>query len=187
MSKVRTRFAPSPTGYLHVGGIRTALFAWLVARQAGGQFILRIEDTDRARLVAGSEQHIVDSLKVLGLNYDEGPINQSDRLKNYADAANKLIASGRAYADPYSPEEVQAFREQAQKEKKPFLYRNHRPKNPPNWDGNTALRFKSEPKSYKWHDEISPHIILRILLTMPRWKLRMLYAAKNFWLLCQII
>ena len=73
MSNVRTRFAPSPTGYLHVGGIRTALFAWLVARQAGGQFILRIEDTDRKREVAGAEAHIIASLAALGLDYDEGP------------------------------------------------------------------------------------------------------------------
>ncbi len=71
MKPVRTRFAPSPTGYLHVGGIRTALFAWLVARQNNGQFILRIEDTDRAREVQGAEAHIIKSLRDLGLDYDE--------------------------------------------------------------------------------------------------------------------
>lgn len=162
MSQVRTRFAPSPTGFLHVGGIRTALFAWLVARQAGGQFILRIEDTDRAREVAGAEAHIIESLRALGLDYDEGPdmpgeygpYRQTERLDTYKTWAQTLIDSGRAYADPYTPEQVQAFREQAQKDKKPFLYRNHRPENPPAWDGTMPLRFKSEPKDYQWHDAV---------------------------------
>lgn len=154
MADVRTRFAPSPTGFLHVGGIRTALFAWLVARQNGGQFILRIEDTDQAREVAGSADHIQESLKWLGLNWDEGPFFQSERLEVYKSWAQKLVEQGRAYADPYSPEEIQAFREQAQKDKKPFLYRSHRPENPPAWDGTKPLRFKSEPKAYEWHDEV---------------------------------
>lgn len=159
---VRTRFAPSPTGLLHVGGIRTALFAWLVARQANGQFILRLEDTDQAREVAGADQHIMDCLHALGLDYDEGPdkpgnlgpYRQSDRLDIYKQWAQKLIDSGRAYADPYSAEEVQKFREQAQAEKRPFLYRNHRPESPPAWDGSKPLRFTSEPKAYTWHDEV---------------------------------
>ncbi len=162
MKPVRTRFAPSPTGYLHVGGIRTALFAWLVARQAGGKFILRIEDTDRAREVEGAEAHIIESLKALGLFYDEGPdtegdygpYRQTERLETYKTWAQVLIDSGRAYADPYTPAEVQAFREQAQKDKKPFLYRNHRPENPPAWDGTKPLRFKSEPKDYQWQDAV---------------------------------
>jgi glutamyl-tRNA synthetase len=161
-NKVRTRFAPSPTGYLHVGGIRTALFAWLVARQAGGQFILRLEDTDKNREVEGSKQHIIDSLGALGIDYDEGvgkggdfgPYEQSERLEIYQKWAQKLIDSSRAYADPYTIEEVQAFRRQAQESKKPFLYRNHRPENPPAWDGTTPLRFKSDPKEYSWHDEV---------------------------------
>lgn len=159
---VRTRFAPSPTGYLHVGGIRTALFAWLVARQNNGKFILRLEDTDKKREVEGSAQHLIESLKTLGIMYDEGPdidgpygpYRQSDRLEIYKTWAQKLIDSGRAYADPYSPEEVQTFREEAQKAKKPFLYRNHRPENPPVWDGTMPLRFKSEPKQYAWHDTV---------------------------------
>jgi glutamyl-tRNA synthetase len=162
MKTVRTRFAPSPTGLLHVGGIRTAVFAWLVARQAGGQFILRLEDTDKKREEAGSDQHVIDSLKALGLDYDEGPDNggpygpyrQSERLEGYQAWAKKLVEAGRAYADPYTPAEVQAFREQAQADKKPFLYRNHRPDKPPTWDGSQPLRFKADPKPYKWHDAI---------------------------------
>jgi glutamyl-tRNA synthetase len=158
----RTRFAPSPTGLIHVGGIRTALFAWLLARQNQGQFILRLEDTDQKREVTGADQHIIDSLHTLGLNYDEGPdiggpyapYRQSERLDNYKQWAQKLIAAGRAYADPYTPAEVQAFREQAQKAKQPFLYRNHRPTNPPTWDGTKPLRFKSDPKAYTWHDAV---------------------------------
>ena len=162
MTAIRTRFAPSPTGFLHVGGIRTALFAHLVARQTGGQFVLRLEDTDQKREVEGSAQHIIDSLTALGLHYDEGigkegnfgPYRQSDRLEIYQTWAQKLIDSGRAYADPYTSNEVQAFREEAQKNKIAFLYRNHRPENPPEWDGTTPLRLKSDPKSYEWHDEV---------------------------------
>lgn len=156
MSKIKTRFAPSPTGYLHVGGVRTALFAWLIAKQSGGEFVLRIEDTDRNRHVEGAAEHIIECLEWLGLNYDEGPIYQSDRVKNgvYKKWADKLIQAGRAYADPYSQEEVQTFREQAQRDKKPFLYRNHRPEDPLTWDGKNPLRFKSDPKSYRWNDEV---------------------------------
>ncbi|HSW66536.1 MAG TPA: glutamate--tRNA ligase [Bacillota bacterium] len=162
MKQARTRFAPSPTGYLHVGGVRTALFAWLLARQSGGQFILRLEDTDKAREVAGSGQHIMDSLRWLGLDWDEGidvggqygPYKQSERLETYKEWAQKLVDKGRAYADPYTPDEVNAFREAAKANKKPFLYRNHRPENPPAWDGSSPLRFKSEPKPYNWHDAV---------------------------------
>jgi glutamyl-tRNA synthetase len=178
MTPIRTRFAPSPTGFIHVGGIRTALFAYLVAKQAQGKFILRIEDTDQKREVEGSAQHITLSLKALGIEYDEGvdkpgqygPYRQSDRLDIYHKWAQKLIDSGRAYADPYSPEEIQAFREEAQKNKKAFLYRNHRPSNPPTWDGTMPLRFKSEPRSYDWHDEVmgdlhtGPEVIDDIIL-----------------------
>lgn len=158
----RTRFAPSPTGFLHVGGIRTALFAFLVARQAGGQFILRLEDTDKVREVAGSREHLIASLKALHLNYDEGPdiggphgpYVQSQRLEHYRQWAQTLIDAGRAYADPYTPEQIQAFRDAAQAEKRAFRYRDHRPDNPPAWDGTMPLRFKAEPKSYTYHDEV---------------------------------
>ena len=161
-TKVRTRFAPSPTGYLHVGGIRTALFAWIVARQNNGAFILRLEDTDKNREVAGSAEHLIQSLTSLGLEYDEGPdkggpfapYKQSERLDIYKTWAQKLIDAGRAYADPYTAEEVQAFRDEAKASKQPFLYRNHRPTNPPAWDGTTPLRFKSDPKPYQWHDAV---------------------------------
>lgn len=153
MTTVRTRFAPSPTGALHVGGIRTALFAYLLARQTEGTFVLRLEDTDKKREVAGSDQHLMDSLRALGLQYDEGPdiggqhgpYKQSERLDIYRTWAQKLIDAGRAYADPYTAEEVQAFREQATASKQPFLYRNHRPEHTSPWDGSTPLRFKSDP------------------------------------------
>lgn len=160
IQSVRTRFAPSPTGYIHVGNVRTALFAWLLARQAGGQFVLRLEDTDQKREVAGSAEHIIQTLRSLGITYDEGPdiggpyepYRQSERLESYKKWAQKLIEAGRAYADPYTPVELEAFREQAKNEKRAFLYRNHRPENPAPWDGSTALRFKSEPKNYTWSD-----------------------------------
>jgi glutamyl-tRNA synthetase len=162
MATVRTRFAPSPTGYLHVGGIRTAVFAWLLARQSGGKFVLRLEDTDKKREVEGSDKHLIESLRALGLEYDEGPdiggpygpYRQSERLESYKQWAMKLIRSGRAYADPYSQDEVQSFREEAQASRKPFLFRNHRPENVPAWDGSRPLRFMSEPRAYKWHDAI---------------------------------
>jgi glutamyl-tRNA synthetase len=158
----RTRFAPSPTGFMHVGNLRTGLFAWLTARHAGGQFVLRLEDTDKNREVEGSAAHILECLAMLGLDRDEGidsggpyaPYKQSERLDIYKSWAQKLIEQGRAYADPYSSEQVQAFREQARAEKRPFLYRNHRPENPAAWDGSTPLRFKSDPRSYEWHDEV---------------------------------
>jgi glutamyl-tRNA synthetase len=162
MKPVRTRFAPSPTGFLHVGGVRTALFAWLVARQAGGKFILRFEDTDKQREVSGTADHIIKSLQALGLDFDEGPgrggpfgpYTQSERLDSYQKWGRKLVAAGRAYAEPYSQQEVQAFREQAQADKQPFLYRNHRPENPSAWDGTRPLRFRSEPKAYEWSDAV---------------------------------
>lgn len=162
MTEIRTRFAPSPTGFIHVGGIRTALFAYIVARQAHGEFILRLEDTDKVREVAGSGDHILASLAALGIKHDEGPdiggpyapYKQSDRLDTYRAWAQKLIDAGRAYADPYTPDEMKVFRDEAQAAKRAFRYRDYRPENPPVWDGTTPLRFKSDPKSYTYHDEI---------------------------------
>ena len=162
MSDIRTRFAPSPTGFMHVGGVRTALFAWLLARQNSGQFVLRLEDTDQKREVAGSADHIIAALGALGIHHDEGPdiggpyapYTQSQRLDTYKLWAQKLIDSGRAYADPYTPTELDNFRAQARSNKRAFLYRDHRPENPPAWDGGQPLRFKSDPKPYQWHDEV---------------------------------
>lgn len=147
---------------MHVGNFRTGLFAWLMARHAQGTFILRLEDTDKKREVKGSDEHIMKCFESLGLVWDEGikvggpyaPYRQSERLDSYKTWAQTLIDGGRAYADPYSPEEVQQFREQTQGTKKPFLYRDHRPENPPAWDGTTPLRFKSDPKDYHWHDAV---------------------------------
>ena len=167
--KARTRFAPSPTGYIHVGNVRSALYPYLIAKQTGGDFILRIEDTDQARFVKGAEDLILDTLKWLGLNWNEGPIygrkgqesgdfgpyHQTDRREIYLDWARKLIEKGLAYADPYSPEEVEEFRNKAKAEKRAFLYREYRPKNPPEWKIGMPLRFKTpEIKRYTWHDAV---------------------------------
>ena len=158
----RTRFAPSPTGALHCGAVRTALFAWLLARQQNGRFLLRIEDTDQKREVAGGTQNIKETLRWLGLMWDEGPdiggpyepYIQSQRLAIYKKYALELYEKGLAYADPYSSEELQQLREKAQAEKRPFLYRDHRPDNPPAWDGSQPLRIRLEPKVYSWNDAI---------------------------------
>lgn len=165
MNTIRTRFAPSPTGALHCGTVRTALFAWLLA-QKGGQFLLRIEDTDQKREVEGGTQNIQDTLQWLGLTWNEGPdvggphapYIQSQRLDIYKKYAQELYEKGLAYADPYTPEEVNVFRDEAKAAKKPFLYRNHRPENPPAWDGTQPLRIKLEPKSHSWNDAIMGEI-----------------------------
>ena len=161
--KVVTRFAPSPTGFMHVGGVRTALYAWLYARKHGGTFILRIEDTDKAREVAGSIAHIINSLKWLGIDWQEGPdiggpnapYLQSQRLESYQKYAQVLIDKGLAYADPYTEAEVEQFRKEAEEQKKAFLYRNHRPATTESWDGTKPLRFKvPEIKRYEWYDMV---------------------------------
>lgn len=161
--KVITRFAPSPTGFMHVGGVRTALYAYLWAKKNNGTFILRIEDTDKAREVDGSIEHIIKSLKWLGIDWDEGPdiggpnapYKQSERLESYKKYARILIEKGLAYPDPYTEEEVAEFRNKAEAEKRPFLYREHRPETFGIWDGTQPLRFKvPEIKSYHWHDEV---------------------------------
>lgn len=159
--KVITRFAPSPTGFMHVGGIRTAIFAYLWAKKNNGTFILRIEDTDKEREIAGSIPHIIESLKWLGVDYDEGPniigkngsYLQSERLDLYKKYAQKLIDKGLAYPDPYTEEEVDQFRNKAELASKPFLFREHRPENFENWDGTKPLRFKVKNiKRYIWQD-----------------------------------
>ncbi|HSH55318.1 MAG TPA: glutamate--tRNA ligase [Candidatus Limnocylindrales bacterium] len=159
---IRTRFAPSPTGALHCGTVRTALFAWLLARHSDGQFLLRIEDTDQKREVEGGTENIKETLRWLGLEWDEGPdvggphdpYIQSQRLDIYKHHAQQLYDKGLAYADPYSVEELEALRKQAMAAKRPFLYRDHRPENPPAWDGSQPLRIKLDTKSYNWNDAI---------------------------------
>jgi len=99
MNSVRVRFAPSPTGNLHIGSARTSLFNWLFARKNSGKFILRIEDTDKTRSTKEFEDNIYNSLKWLGLNWDEGPYRQSDRLSIYREYAGKLLQNGFAYED----------------------------------------------------------------------------------------
>ena len=158
-----TRFAPSPTGFLHVGTARTALFAYLFARKNNGQFILRIEDTDKKREVKGAVSHIEESLRWLGLDWDFGPDKpgpfgscfQSERLDIYRKYALKLIEQGLAYPDPYTPDEVERFRNEAKAQGEPFLFRNYRPQETETWDGNKPLRFKvPEIKRYTWQDAV---------------------------------
>ncbi len=130
MVMVRTRFAPSPTGYLHIGGVRTALFNWLLARQAGGQFILRIDDTDQQRNVMAALQPILDGFRWLGLDWDEGPdvggphapYFQSQRVERHQAAVQQLLASGHAYRDFAKPEELDAQRKAAEQAGKTFVY-----------------------------------------------------------------
>ncbi len=109
----RTRFAPSPTGYLHIGGARTALYCWLEARRRGGQFILRIEDTDRERSTQAAIDAILEAMDWLGLDYDEGPIYQTQRLDRYREAAEQLVAAGHAYYAYETREDLEAMREAA--------------------------------------------------------------------------
>ncbi len=109
---IRTRFAPSPTGYLHIGGARTALFSWAFARRHGGTFVLRIEDTDTERSTAASTQAILDAMDWLSLDYDEGPFYQMERLGRYREVVDQLLAAGKAYRCYASREELDAMREQ---------------------------------------------------------------------------
>jgi glutamyl-tRNA synthetase len=144
MSKVRTRFAPSPTGDLHIGGARTALFNWLLARHARGVFILRIEDTDVARSTQESIQVILDAMTWLGMDWDEGPFYQTQRMSFYQEAAEKLLSEGRAYRCYCTPEELETKREAALKAGvKPKYDRTclHRKSFPPGRP--SAIRFLS--------------------------------------------
>lgn len=146
---------------MHVGNVRTALYAWLFARKHGGKFILRIEDTDKNREVEGSIGHIMECLRWLGIEWDEGidkggpfePYLQSARIESYRRYARELLAKGYAYPDPYTPEELEGFRAQAEAEKRPFLFRDHRPDTIEEWDGRRPLRFRApEIKRYTWND-----------------------------------
>jgi glutamyl-tRNA synthetase len=137
MPTIRTRFAPSPTGYLHIGGVRTALFSWLFARRHGGQFILRIDDTDDARNKTEAIRPILDGFKWLGIDWDEGPdaatigesigphgsYYQGQRNPIYEAAAMKLLAEGKAYPDYTTSEQQEAAREQAKLARQPYIHR----------------------------------------------------------------
>ena len=149
--RVRTRFAPSPTGYLHIGGVRTALFNWLFARRHGGAFILRIDDTDRERNVAEALQPILDGFRWLGIDWDEGPevggscgpYFQSERGDRYRAAVDALIASGSAYRDYATAAETVAEREAARRAKARFIYSRR-------WMAETevvAARFEAEGRT----------------------------------------
>ncbi|HKY09160.1 MAG TPA: glutamate--tRNA ligase, partial [Candidatus Binatia bacterium] len=122
MAQLRTRFAPSPTGYLHIGGARTALFNFLVARHFGGKFILRIEDTDRERSTPEAIRAILDALDWLDLDYDEGPFYQTERYELYKDKVKALLAEGKAYPCVCTAAELDAKRQLAQKEKRKPAY-----------------------------------------------------------------
>src|SRR5512137_412432 len=113
MPQMRLRFAPSPTGYLHIGGARTALFNWLLARKTGGTFILRIEDTDVARSTQESVDAILQGMEWLGLDWDEGPFYQSDNFPLYKEYVQRLLAEGKAYKCYCTSEELESRREKA--------------------------------------------------------------------------
>jgi len=119
---VVTRFAPSPTGFLHIGGARTALFNWLYARHHGGRFLLRIEDTDRARSTKEAIDAILDGLRWLGLDWDGEPVFQSARSERHAEVARRLLAEGKAYYCYCTPEELQAMRDEARAAGRPVRY-----------------------------------------------------------------
>ena len=108
---VRTRFAPSPTGFLHIGGARTALFSWAFAKKHGGKFILRIEDTDVARSTPEAVQAILDGMNWLGLDYDEGPFYQMQRMDRYKEVIQKMLQDGSAYYCYSTKDELEALRE----------------------------------------------------------------------------
>ena len=122
MAQVRTRFAPSPTGYLHIGGARTALFNFLFARHHGGKFILRIEDTDRERSTPEAINAILDAMNWLGLDWDEGPFYQTKRYPLYKEKVQKLLSEGKAYPCVCTPEKLEAKRQLAQQEKRKSMY-----------------------------------------------------------------
>ncbi|HWS40434.1 MAG TPA: glutamate--tRNA ligase [Arenimonas sp.] len=157
----RTRFAPSPTGFLHIGGARTALYCYLEARQRAGKFILRIEDTDRERSTQAAVDAILHAMEWLGLEYDEGPIYQTDRLKRYQQAAEQLVASGHAYYAYETKEELEAMRNDAlEKNEKPRYNGRYRDAQEPlREDPNRVIRFKNPQDGVvAWDDKIKGRI-----------------------------
>jgi glutamyl-tRNA synthetase len=164
---VRTRFAPSPTGYLHLGGARTALFAWAYARHFGGTFILRIEDTDLERSTPQAVQAILDGMQWLGLTHDEGPFYQMQRMDRYREKIAQLMASGMAYHCYSSPEEVEAMRErQRAAGEKPRYDGTWRPETgkalPPIPEGRKpVVRFRNPPDGdVTWNDLVKGPITI---------------------------
>lgn len=164
---VRVRFAPSPTGFPHLGNIRTALFNWLFARHHGGIFILRIEDTDVARMVEGATEGILHSLKWLGLDWDEGPLFQSQRLDIYRGVTDRLLEGGMAYHCFCSPQRLEEMREAQMKRKQPPGYdrhcRNLTQKQKSEFEGRgivPVVRFKSPLEGQtSFHDLLRGEII----------------------------
>jgi glutamyl-tRNA synthetase len=157
----RTRFAPSPTGYLHIGGARTALYCWLEARRRGGQFILRIEDTDRERSTQAAIDAILDAMQWLGLDYDEGPIYQTQRLDRYREVAEQLVASGHAYYAYETKEELEAMREaaMAKGEKPRYSGAARDAKLPYREDSNRVIRFRNPLDGVvAWDDKVKGRI-----------------------------
>ena len=162
---VRTRFAPSPTGYLHIGGARTALFSWAYARKHGGTFILRIEDTDVERSTPEAVQAILDGMNWLGLNYDEGPFYQMQRMPRYREVIQQMLAAGQAYYCYISPAELDAMREaQRARGEKPRYDGTWRPEPgktlPPVPAGvKPVVRFKNPTGGVVgWKDLVKGHI-----------------------------
>lgn len=142
---VRTRFAPSPTGWLHIGGARTALFNWLYARHFGGKFILRIEDTDQVRSTDEATRAILEAMNWLGLDCDEGPFHQCDRIEIYREAARKLVAEGKAYYCSCSPEQLEKKRERAMAEGRKPKYDGTCREKDIGPGPNRVIRFRSSP------------------------------------------
>ncbi|TCV83129.1 glutamyl-tRNA synthetase [Methylomonas methanica] len=143
MMSIRTRFAPSPTGYLHVGGARTALFSWLYARKHGGRFILRIEDTDLERSSQESVNAILEGMTWLGLEYDEGPFYQTHRFDRYKEVIQQLLAQGDAYYCYCSREELEILREQQMANKEKPRYNGKCRHGVDNPQGERVVRFKN--------------------------------------------
>jgi glutamyl-tRNA synthetase len=142
--KVRTRFAPSPTGYLHIGGARTALFSWLYARKHGGEFVLRVEDTDLARSNAESVNAILEGMSWLGLEYDEGPFYQTQRFDRYKEVVQRLLDEGHAYYCYCTKEELEAMREeQMARKEKPRYDGRCRMRKAPREGVDPVIRFKN--------------------------------------------
>ncbi|MBI1990008.1 MAG: glutamate--tRNA ligase [Betaproteobacteria bacterium] len=157
---VRTRFAPSPTGYLHIGGARTALFCWAYARNRGGKFILRIEDTDLERSTQQSVQAILDAMQWLGLDCDEGPFYQMQRLQRYRDAAEQLIEEGHAYRCYCSKEELEAMRE-AQRA------RGEKPRYDGRWRDSGATPPAGVPPVIRFRNPLSGYVAWNDLVKGP--------------------